>query len=137
MDAQWLTNGTPVAGATNHAFAILPELLGNGAHTVTVRIKDPTPFVRSDPGNLLTQDSTWNVVVSVPRLELVAPREAGEGRFAFTIVGEAPHGFVIQASTNLLDWMAISTNDLVAGRFDYTNHAAIIPGRMFRAAARP
>jgi hypothetical protein len=138
LSVQWLTNGTPVGGATNSVLTILPASLGNGTNTITVRVHDSTPFVRTDPTNLLSQTVTWNVSVSLPHLELTSPRWLGPGKFAFRVSGVAPQGFAIQVSTNFANWTPVSTNNLLNGQFDYTNQtAADFPIRAFRAVTPP
>ena len=58
--------------------------------------------------------------------------------FAFSVTGTAPHGFVLQASTNLLGWNSLSTNSLVGGRADFTNSDPIsFPRGFYRAQAVP
>lgn len=42
-----------------------------------------------------------------------------KGRFTFTVTGPADHSIVIQRSTNLIDWVAASTNALVGGRIEF------------------
>lgn len=138
LNVQWLTNGTPVAEATNTTFTILPAALGSGTNTVSGRVTDPTPLVRTDTSNLLSQTLTWTVNVNLPQLQLSAPRWLGAGKFAFRISGVAPQGFAIHASTNLSNWTPIATNNLVNGQFDYTNQSgASFPVRMFRAVTPP
>ena len=138
LSVQWLTNGTAIAGATNPVLTLLPAALGNGTNTVTGRVTDFTPMVRTDTSNLLGQTLTWTVAVNLPQLQLSAPRWLGAAKFAFRISGVAPQGFAIQASTNLSNWTPLATNNLVNGQFDYTNQSgASFPVRMFRAVALP
>jgi len=138
LDIQWLTNGTPVPGATNSTFTISPAALGSGTQTVVARLMDFTPLVRTDTSNWLRQTLTWTVTVSVPPLQLSAPRWLGGGKFAVHVAGVAPQGFSIQASTNLVKWLPVSTNTLVNGHYDYTNtQGTSIPIRFFRAVTPP
>ncbi len=138
LNIQWLTNGTPVPGATNSLFSILPAALGQGTKTVSGRITDPTPLVRTDTSNLLSQTLTWVLTVNVPQLQLSAPRWLGGGRFTFRVTGVAPQGFSIGASTNLIHWLSLTTNSLVNGQFDYTNSQGTnFPFRFFRAVTPP
>ena len=136
-DPDW-AEGTAIAGATNPVLTLLPAALGNGTNTVTGRVTDLTPMVRTDTSNLLGQTLTWTVAVNLPQLQLSAPRWLGAAKFAFRISGVAPQGFAIQASTNLSNWTPLATNNLVNGQFDYTNQSgASFPVRMFRAVALP
>lgn len=138
LSIQWLTNSVPSGGATNSAFSILSASLGNGTHTVSARVADTTPYVRTDTSNLLTQTLTWNVSVSVPSLTLSAPLWVAPGAFAFRVSGVAPQGFAVQVSTNFANWVSLSTNNLVNGHFDYTNdNGSSLPLQMFRAVTPP
>ena len=139
LSFQWLTNGTSVAGATSSTFTIAPAALKNGTpNTIAVRIVDPTPLVRTDPSNLLSQTRSWTLNVSVPQLQLSAPRWLPGAKFAMRVTGVAPQGFAIQASTNLASWLSLSTNSLVNGQFDYTNSpGSNHPSQFFRAVTPP
>jgi hypothetical protein len=118
---QWFMDGTPVIAATNSTFNLQPQLFANGNHTLRVQVLDTTTLVRSDPSNLLSNSVTWTVNVGLSQLALVSSRALAGGRFAFSVTGTAPRGFVLQASTNLLGWDSLSTNSLVSGRADFTN----------------
>jgi hypothetical protein len=138
ISVQWLTNGATVNGATNAQFTLAPASLGNGSHTVRVAVQDLTPLVRTDPTNLLSQTVTWTLDVSITELWLDSPAWLGGGRFAFRVAGNVPQGFSIQASTNLSNWVSLTTNSLVGGQFYYTNSAAAgFPRRYFRAVTPP
>jgi hypothetical protein len=133
-----LTNGIALPGATNPALAFSPALLANGTNTLAVRVTDPTPLVRTDPTNLLTQSVSWKLAINLPSLVLSSPHVTGGGLFAFRISGNAPQGFSIHGSTNLTTWTALATNNLTGGQFDYTNSAGTnLPLRFFRALTPP
>jgi hypothetical protein len=137
LSVQWLTNGVAVNGATNPQFTLAPASFGNGSHTVRAAVQDLTPLVRTDPTNLLSQTVSWSVNVTLPELRLDSPMWLG-GQFACRVIGNAPQGFVIQASTNLSSWVSLTTNFLVGGQFRYTNSAtAGFPQRYFRAVTPP
>lgn len=134
---EWRTNGVTVTGATNASFSLSPGPIGNGLLTLVGRAFDPTPWVRTDPTNLLSQSVTWNVTISVPQLQLWSPRRVG-GKLAFEVTGFAPQGVVIQASSNLVTWSPVATNSLTTGQFSYTNHNQTnLPTRFFRAVTPP
>jgi len=116
---------------------LLPASVGNGTQTIRAVVSDPTPLVRTDPANLLRATNTWSVSVSINRLSLTDPLWLTNGRFRLTVTGAAPQGFVIQASTNLMNWVSLSTNTLTANRFDYTNSAQTNTHRFYRACAPP
>lgn len=137
LDVQWFTNGVAWTGATHLGLTLSPEAFFNGTNWISARVNDLTSLVRNDPANLLSQIVTWTVDVTLPQLRLDSPLRLTGGKFAFRVSGNAPQGFVIQSSTNLLDWAPLETNYLVAGQFWHTNSAAGPSPRMFYRAATP
>jgi len=138
LTVQWFTNGVPCAGGTNSSLILLPQSLPNGSNWVSAVVHDPTPLVRHDPTNLLTQVITWGLSVNVPQLRLDSPLWLAGGKLAFRVSGYAPQGFSIRASTNLANWSPLSTNALVAGQYWYTNSGtAGFSRRYFRAVTPP
>ncbi len=138
LSVQWFTNGIAVTGATNGSFTLFPETLGSGNHAISSVVRDETTLVRTDPNNLLAQIVKWSASVSLPQLQLDSPLMLAGGSFAFWITGNAPQGFVIQGSTNLVDWIPLRTNFLSAGKYGYTNsNAGSFPERYFRAMTPP
>ena len=135
LSLQWFTNGVAAAGATNSTFTLLPQNFTNGStNTVQIQTHDPTPLVRSDPNNYLSNSVSWNVTMRLSSLQLISPQWFAGGQFTFAVTGAAPFGFVVQASTNLFNWSPVSTNSLINGVFNYTN----TPGlhlRFYRAVA--
>jgi hypothetical protein len=86
----------------------------------------------------LSNSVTWTVNISLSQMALTSPRMASGGRFAFSVTGSAPRGFVLQASTNLLSWSSLSTNLLSGGRADFTNSdPSGFRRRYYRAQAVP
>lgn len=60
----WKIDGVLQPGATASAFTINSEQIGNGSHTVTATVRDPTTFVRLDPSGLLDDAVTWTLTLS-------------------------------------------------------------------------
>lgn len=138
LTVQWYTNGVSISGATNPAFQVWPKALGNGAHTIRAIVTDPTGLVRTDPTGLLKGTNTWTLNVSLNELSLISARYLATNRFRFTVTGTAPQGFVIQASTNLVNWTPLATNTLTAGKFDFTNsNLTNLTRRFYRTISPP
>jgi hypothetical protein len=138
LGVQWYTNNTAVTGATNVTFVLSPQSFPNGTNWVSALVRDNTPLVRNDPTNLLSQTVTWAVNMSLPQLLLDSPLWLAGGKFAFRVSGNAPQGFVIQSSSNLLNWPPLTTNSLVGGQFWYTNSVAgSFPWMFYRASTPP
>ena len=135
---QWFEDGTAVPGATYSTFSFQPQLLPNGSHLLRAQVRDTTSLVRIDPANLLSNSIAWTINVSLSQMTLVSPGMLPNGSFVFTVTGTAPRGFVIQASTNLLGWVSLSTNSLVGGQYHATNTDPLsFPRRLYRAQAVP
>ncbi|HWW01434.1 MAG TPA: M64 family metallopeptidase [Candidatus Acidoferrum sp.] len=138
LSVQWFADGLVQPGATGSSFAVLPQTLGNGPHSISAGVRDNTTLVRDDPANVLTQTVAWNLNVNIPSLWLDSPTRLAAGRFAFRLTGNAPQGFVLQTSTDLVNWTALATNNLTAGQFWFTNSgAAPFPGTFYRAKTPP
>ena len=123
LNLQWFTNGIAATGATNSNFTLLPQYFTNGStNTVQIQTRDSTPLVLSDPNNYLSNSVSWNVTMGISSLLLASPQWfVANGQFTFAVTGAAPFGFVLQASTNLINWSPVSTNSLTNGVFNYTN----------------
>jgi IgA Peptidase M64 len=138
LAVQWSTNGIAVPLATNALFTLLPAALSNGTHQLSAMVTDPTTLVRNDPTNLLQQTVRWTLDVNILQLRLDSPAWLNGGNFAFRVSGNAPQGFLIQTSTNLLNWTALSTNFLSGGVYWYTNRAVgPLSNRLYRAVTPP
>ena len=136
--AEWYTNNVAVHGATNMTFLLQPGQLGNGIHSVRAIVRDTTSLVRNDPTRLLCATNTWSATVSLNDLRLTDPHYLSGGRFRLTVTGVAPQGFVILASTNLTNWVKLTTNSLAEGKYDYTNGAlGSTPFRYYRTVSPP
>lgn len=64
LQIAWKIDGVTQSGQTAATFATLSDFLGNGTHTVSATLSDPTPFVRLDPSNVLKDTLTWNFTLS-------------------------------------------------------------------------
>jgi hypothetical protein len=71
-------------------------------------------------------------------LNLYSPTRTAGGQFAFRIVGSAPLGFMLESSTNALDWSLLAPGPPVFGQFWFTNLSlAEFPQCFFRARIPP
>ena len=61
LNVQWTVDGVRVS--TGVSFSFRASDFAAGQHTVTVTVSDPTPFVRSDPYNLLRDSQSWSVSI--------------------------------------------------------------------------
>lgn len=137
LSIQWRTNGVAVSGATNTTFSLLPTQPGTQTNSVSAVAWDNTVLVRNDPKNLLWQTNVWSLVTTLPTLRLDSARWTTNNNFSFRVTGSSPDGVVVQASTNLINWLPLQTN-LFGGQtnFYYTNQSSL-PWRFYRAVTPP
>ena len=64
LAVSWKIDGIEQSGAVDAQFNTLTDFIGNGTHTVTATLRDPTSFVRLDTSNLLSESVTWNLTLS-------------------------------------------------------------------------
>ena len=57
----WKIDGADLYDASGNTFSTYSDTLGNGIHTVTATVTDPTAFVRRDPDGLLSDSVTWTL----------------------------------------------------------------------------
>ncbi|MEI6674592.1 MAG: M64 family metallopeptidase [Verrucomicrobiota bacterium] len=60
----WMVDGAEQYDVGGNDFSTLSDNLGNGVHTVTATVRDPTTFVRQDPDRLLEASVTWSLTLS-------------------------------------------------------------------------
>jgi hypothetical protein len=65
---EWEVDGVTQPGATTTNLTVDSNQLTLGSHTVTAKITDNSDRVRSDPGNFMQEEHTWQVQVSDPTL---------------------------------------------------------------------
>ncbi|MCX6921945.1 MAG: immunoglobulin domain-containing protein, partial [Verrucomicrobia bacterium] len=123
-----LTNSARIAGATNNLLSISNLLLGDaGGYTVVVT---------NSYGSVTSAVATLTVSV-IPRLSANAGSYSN-GIFRFSLTGLSGTGTcVVEASTNLVQWLPVHTNPSPGTGFEYQE--PVLPGRparFYRAVLR-
>jgi hypothetical protein len=75
---RWEVDGWEQYEVNGNVFTTVSENLGNGLHTVTATVRDPTAFVRQDPAGLLEDSVSWTLTLSNQ-----PPNNIGEWRAAY------------------------------------------------------
>lgn len=120
---QWLFNGTTLPGATNLTL-IIPALQSENEGAYVLRLNNLAGQTETSPVSLL---------IDAPlKLASVDLNQAKQAKFR--LIGQHSSIFLIQASTNLTDWVTIGTNYTDSGILSYvdagsTNHSV----RFYRA----
>ena len=63
LPTRWNVDGADQYAAGGNTFTTYSDTLGNGPHTVTATVMDPTALVRLDPDGVLQESVTWTLNV--------------------------------------------------------------------------
>jgi hypothetical protein len=120
---QWLFNSAPISGATNTSLLLTNvQLTNSGSYRVVVT--NPAGSVPSAVATL---------AVGTPPLLLNA-RTALQGGFAFTLSGTPGAVYLIEGSSNLLNWTPLTLVTNLTGTVNFTDTPASgLFGRFYRA----
>ncbi|MEO7298211.1 MAG: Calx-beta domain-containing protein [Verrucomicrobiota bacterium] len=124
---QDLTAAQRSIGASFNAYGLITGGLGsaNSGNTITLYIDQLT--YSSAIGNYSAQP-----------LLLSSPQWLGNGQFQFAISGSVGQSYIVQAATNLLNWLPLQTNLLTNGVTTFTDTQAInFNSRTYRLQRTP
>jgi hypothetical protein len=122
---QWMFNGANISNATNASLSlngITQASFGN----YSVRVTNAFNALLS---------STANLLLETP-LHFTSQRALSNG-FHISLLGPAATNYVIECSTNLTDWIPLTTNRTQTGLIDYLDSAATNRGQFYRARSGP
>jgi hypothetical protein len=105
---QWQFNGVNLPGATNSTLTV-PNVQASQAGQYVV-------VVSSDTG--VTSPAAMLSVISPAAIELSISKPSP---FQLHVSAPAGQNVVLQASTNLTDWLSLLTNSALTGTFDFTD----------------
>ena len=131
LSYQWYFNtNTPVAGATNSTLLVSNAQSANaGLYSVTVT---------NLAGSATSASAALSVTTSAPTNPQLSGAVYGNGTFGLTVNGSAGYNYVVQASTNLLNWTSLFTNPMPTLPFLWTDPAASnFSQRFYRVQAGP
>jgi hypothetical protein len=97
---QWMYNESNIPDATN-AVLTLNNVTAAQAGTYYVTVSNNFGFTNSSPANLMVYLSAAATLI---------PASHANGQFAFGVSGVTNYQYVVQASTNLVDWISVQTN---------------------------
>jgi Immunoglobulin I-set domain len=135
----WLFNGKPISASASVTVVSLPLL---GTSTLTISNVGPANAgsyaVQVNNGLTSTSGGATLVVLTNPVPAVVNIVSIGTGMtvggFKLQLSGPAGSNYVIQASTDLKNWIPISTNAAPTGSVSYTDSAATnLSFRYYRA----
>jgi hypothetical protein len=122
LSYQWMFNNSPLPSATS-SILVLTNVSTSQAGVYNVVVSDSTGSTNSPNVNLAVYPT------SVPT---VAPAHAAKGQYALNVSGVANYEYVVQASTNLVNWVSIATN---VSPFTFVDsNASQFPRRFYRSS---
>ncbi len=124
--------GSLAAGSAT-SFTIIANPAAVGTYTNTVSVgSDQTDL---NPANNSFQAGTTVLAIPVAHLAGVVDTN---GAFTLSLLGEPGQSYIIQASTDLVNWIPVFTNTPVTGSFQFTDtNVSTFSHRYFRARLAP
>jgi hypothetical protein len=88
-------------------------------------------YVISATNSIGESGNSAQVIATMPRVTLTV---GGYTNGQFTLQFQAANGqnFVVEVSTNLLNWVPVATNTPIGGVLSYTDTNAIAPAQFYR-----
>jgi len=119
-------------GQVTNLLVIRPNFLGSITNVATAAITTQTET------NLLNNVVTTITVVEGVQFNASASSLTNGGSFVLSLTGRINKTYVIEASTNLVDWIPIHTNTSLSGAVNFvdTNASSFPAGRFYRAIER-
>jgi hypothetical protein len=94
-------------------------------------------LVYTNPTPLSATQSFW-VTVHLPQRPVLSLPQFGGGAFRMTVAGDAGPDYLVQASTNLLDWGALFTTNGISGPFVFSfTNPTTSPQKFYRILLGP
>jgi pectate lyase len=114
---QWYFNtNTPVPNATNSILTLSAVQATNvGVYSVVIT---------NLAGSIASTNASLAVMSTTPAMPQVSSPGYTNGTFSLTVNGDSGHDYIIQTSTNLIDWTGIFTNPMPALPFIWTDSGA-------------
>lgn len=122
---QWKRNGVNITGGTKATLS-LSNCQDKNAGNYTVTVSNTKGSVTSTPAAL---------IVSTTPAALLASAGRTNNQFAFDVVGVSGAKYIVQCSTDMVNWTPVSTNTAPFSFTDASTEA--VPGKFFRTVYKP
>jgi hypothetical protein len=122
---QWRFNGTNITGATGSSFTRL--------NAQAIHAGDYSVVVTNGSGSVTSAVATLTLTPGIP-LEFTSITALPDGKVALSVTGDPGFNVLLQISTNLVDWSALTNLLNPTGTLSLTNEPATeVPYQFFRA----
>lgn len=123
LSYQWMFEGANITGATASRL-VLSNVQPNQAGSYTVRVSNAVGSVESNPATL---------TVLPPQAPEFSVLSLSDGSLSFSFVGDQGVEYVIETSTNLVNWEVYTNIVLTDGSASIEEAITNAPSRFFRA----
>ncbi|MDB6057892.1 MAG: Immunoglobulin I-set domain protein, partial [Verrucomicrobiales bacterium] len=115
---------------------LIPGATANQLILTNVQFTDAATYVGTASSNA-GSTNTSNAVLTVVQLQTSSPTLNSDGSFQLTIDGAPGAGYVVEGSSNLIDWLTLSvvTND--SGAYQFTDGSATNYPQFFYRVSAP
>jgi hypothetical protein len=127
-NVEFFANGTPAGAVQTAPFTLTTGSLTAGSYALTA--------VATAAGISATS-TLVNVSVVNPVAVKLSSAEIRTGQFSFSYTANTGLSYVIQSSTNLLNWVSLATNRAAASSVSYTNSAGSTGAVFYRVGRMP
>lgn len=125
---QWLFNGTNILGMTNATFAI--------AHVAMTNAGNYSVIASNVAGTAASSSALLSLVPPTPA-QFQVPTIQSDGTVQIQFTGDAYWTYVIETSTNLMDWSVVTNLTSANGTFEFNGTATNAPQLFYRARVSP
>jgi hypothetical protein len=100
---------------------------------------NPVSLTVTDNGSpSLSATQSFNVIVNPVTQPTASAPSYANGQFSLTVSGDTGPDYILQSSTNLIDWQSLFTNSSPAVPFTFTDtNAAAVPTQFYRVLLGP
>jgi len=122
LSYQWRVAASALAGATNSSLVISPVQPGDaGTYDVIV----------SNPGGSATSATAVVTVVIVPAPQMSTVGKTADGQVQIGLSGNLGNAFLVEASTNLINWLPLTTTAFGSNALLFADPDSLTLGRRF------
>ncbi|MBI2927215.1 MAG: Ig-like domain-containing protein, partial [Verrucomicrobia bacterium] len=128
---EFFAGANSIGGLTSAPFSLTWSNVLAGDYVLSV--------AATDEHGAVTRSEPVNITVAAPEpLQLGAVSFEPTGQLQFELAGQPGSALVIEASTNLIEWVPLVRTNLATGRFNFVDEpAANVPWRFYRALYVP
>ncbi|MGH7991259.1 MAG: hypothetical protein ACREDS_13845, partial [Limisphaerales bacterium] len=133
-----LTNFSPWADATVQSYGIPQDQAAEYDQSLSLQDIATTNFPNAGTNFIYSFPAlSMTLFTFAPAAPQLQSSLTSDGRFVLQVQGQAEVSYVIQNSTDLVNWIPVSTNLLTGNLLNLTNTVSSLPQQFWRAVWQP